>query len=297
MSKIRNLTSQSGFAPIAIVAVIAIVVLLAGGGFFLASKSGNLPQSPSIPGVPAGLTLNPNCEYQDPDLCKFINNWKQLKDYSATSSNVDEEGKKTESSIEISGEDKFKMKVSEDGKDMMEMITLGDTTYTKDYTDGKWWKQKQEKMKEEIKEEYKFDFEDKPETETSRTEYKKVGKEACGKLQCFKYEVVESQMEGKEYIYFDDKDYLLRKQRSEVGKVYTETEFNYNKPNISEPSPTKELKEGEVAVPGGGVINYGAETKETEKAAKEMEKSMQQNYEKMMQDQGDSAEDYTYPSE
>lgn len=262
--------NQRGLAPVAIIIAVVVVLAAAGGYYFMSQKGG----APSIPGVP-GLTLDPNCKYNDPNLCKFLNNWKNIKQFSVKSTTSVKSGPGSEVTFEINGEDKFHMMMSEGGKENWNVITIGDTTYTKDFSDNKWWKQKSAK-KEDLKNQFdfKFDESDQPETE-DKTTYKAMGEEPCGNMTCFKYQVINPDSQGEtEYIWFDNKDYLLRKQevKSTDGSVIV-SEFSYSGVNISAPSPTKDAQEGQTVMPGGGTIPAMSESakKELEKAQQEMQ--------------------------
>jgi len=273
------MSKQAGFAsfnPIAII-IAVVVAALAGGGYFIASKNGS---APALPGGIGGPVLNSNCKHNDPDLCKFLNNWKDIKNYSikATSTSKDSN---SESIFEISGEDRFHMVNSTNSKEDYNVITIGDTTYTKDYTDNKWWKQKAEKISE-IKDKFEFKVEDEGEKVEDKTTYTSMGKEACSSRQCFKYQVVSPDMKGvTEYIWFDDKEYLLRKERTEGSGMVNNSEFSYDKVNVSEPSPTKEAKAGETIIPGGGAIPGFSqeELKQIQEESKKIIESQPKDYE------------------
>lgn len=262
-----NSSKQLGFAPIAI--IIAIVVIVAAvGGYFLLNKGGGV----SVLGLPKGVALNPVCKFNDPDLCKFINNFKVTDNFSAKSITADKTGAKTESTFESVGTDKTHMVLSEAGKEGFNVITIGDTIYTKDFTDNKWWKQIKPKVTGT------------PETQTSikdeivnteapedKTTYKKIGMEACGTRQCFKYQVIDPTItDSTEYLWFDNSEYLLRRQRSESKDgSSTDTEMNYNGINISVPNPIKDAKPDQIIMPFGGNIpgmNNGQETQGLENA-------------------------------
>lgn len=246
---------NKGFSPIIIIAAVVVVLAAAGGFMFLGKKGGV-----SVPGIPS-VGLNPNCKYNDPDLCKFMNNWKAQKDYSITYTSSDKSGQKTsEGKFEIQGEGKFSMVSSVGGKEQFNMITIEDTTYTKDYTDNKWWKQKQDKTQESLTDKFKFEFDKKTvdgkEVEDETT-YTKIGQEACGELTCFKYQVIDpSFSDTSEFIFFDTSQYLMRMSRTvdKNGEV-NEFVFAYGAVSISEPTPVKEAKEGQnIFVPGGADI-------------------------------------------
>lgn len=267
--------NQKGIAPIAIVVAVVVVLAAAGGYYFMSQKGGG----PSIPGVPS-LTLNPNCKHNDPNLCKFLNNWKNIKQFSVKSTTSVKSGPGSEVIFEINGEDKFHMMMSEGGKENWNVITIGDTTYTKDYSDNKWWKQESSK-KEDLKDQFDFKFDESDDKEAEdKTTYKAMGEEPCGNMTCFKYQVINPDSDGDtEYIWFDNKQYLLRKQQivSKDGTIST-SEFNYSGVNISEPSPTKDAKEDQIIVPGGGAIPAMSQQdkQDLENAQKEGAQMMQQ---------------------
>ncbi|MCL5784385.1 MAG: hypothetical protein M1142_03465 [Patescibacteria group bacterium] len=257
--------SQSGFAPIVIIAVVALVAAV--GGYFVLGKGGG----GSVPGLPGGIGLNPNCKYNDPDLCKFINNFKDLKTYSIKSTTTAKSQPKMENLLELSGDDKFHMVTSENAKENYNVITIGDTTYTKDYSDNKWWKQVAPKQKEENTK-IKDEVDVKDTVEEDKTTYKKIGMEACGSLQCFKYQVISPDMTDiTEYIFFDNNQYMLRKTREEVkdGTV-SEADYAYSGVNIQVPSPVKEAKPGQIITPTGAVPGV------SEKDLEEWQKAAQQ---------------------
>lgn len=231
------------FTPIIITIVAALSLFLTACG----------QGSSGVPGV-SSLTLNPNCKYNDSDLCKFVNNFKEIKDYSSQSVTTSKSAK-IENLFEISGDTKSHMVTSENGKETYNVITIGDTTYTKDNSDNKWWKQVLAKQKDTTaKAEEQQNIKDQitQSEQEDKTTYKLIGKEACGGMTCFKYQVLDPQNQtSKEFIYFDDKEYLLRKTRSEAedGSI-TESQIGY-KVNISTPSPTKDAKPDQIILPSG----------------------------------------------
>lgn len=243
--KQRKIVRRSPFKPrgvskIVLVAIIAVVLAGAGGVYFFMQRSDGGASS-ALPFVKPAL--NPNCKYNDPELCKFINNFPTQTNY-AVASVAEYDGMKIESLYEISGEDKFHMVSKQNGKESSNMISIGDTTYTLDYKDNKWWKQTltpeaPEKAEEkEIKDQYSFDAE----TVEDNTTYKFIAKEPCGDLTCFKYEMITPDSgETKMFIWFDDRDYLMRKMRMEdMSGTASESVYTYSNISINVPSPVKE---------------------------------------------------------
>lgn len=232
------------------VIILGVAVLLVGAGtLYFMSQKGMNPAASLI-----GKTLNPNCEYKDPDLCKFFNNWKEMSNYSMNTL-TKSAGNTSESVFESSGKDKTHILSSENGKESFNMITIGDTTYTKDYTDNKWFKQVIAKEPSgtpaPVQNDIKTTFDDKKQME-DKTEFKALDKEACGNLTCFKYQIISTTDDGAiNYMWFDDREYLLRKEAmtGKNGDV-NESTFSYDNANISAPSPVKEGEPGVGSIPG-----------------------------------------------
>src|SRR6185437_6345291 len=88
-----------GKSNIFIIIAVVVVVLGVGGFFVLNQKSGT--SALSVPGMKA-VTLNPNCELKDPELCKFMNNWVNQKTYAVTSTSS-MGGESDESTMEVDG--------------------------------------------------------------------------------------------------------------------------------------------------------------------------------------------------
>jgi hypothetical protein len=263
-------TYSRGVSKVIIVAIVA-VILAVGGGVYVLNQNGSLGSALPL-GRPA---LNPNCEYKDPELCKFFNNYANMpKSYSVTSTG-NYGGMATESVYSLDGEN-YQMIAKQNGKETSNMISIGDTMYTLDYTDNKWWKMTSkpvETMEEDMADEVAFN----PQETEDTTTYKFVTKEACGDRTCFKYEVITPDSEGKMYIWFDDRDYLTRKMRMEDGNgISSESVYSYGNVSITAPSP---VKEGNPYSGSGGSMPSEAEAQ------------------KMMQQYQQSAESGDYSSE
>lgn len=227
-----------------IVLIIVVLAALAVFYFLVYKKSGNSVVSKVVP-------VSSTCKYNDPDLCKFINGWKDVKYYTVNSTSTFE-GKEIKFVMKSIGDDKSQIVSSADNTENMNIITIGNDTYTKDYTDNKWVKSTRTLQTDNdanlVKDDLKFD--DKAESVKDKTEYKKVGIEACGKLTCFKYQVIDPAItDSTEYIFFDNKQYQLRKTIS-VGPDNNQStsEFDYSKISIDIPSPIKESESA--AAPG-----------------------------------------------
>ncbi len=248
---IKTRGNQQGFAHIGL--VVGAVVFIGLIGFIAWRVWDAKTNSPA--GKLQQALANVKCDISDKDLCKFFTSWKQSASYKVASSDTTG-GKTTTSTFESADSGKrFHVLMSVEGKPY-ETITIGNTVYTKDSNDGKWWKQTIEPAKEnDYKAGNDFEFKEpakdaKPE---AQTQYKLIGKEACGNLTCFKYQVIDPATKDQtQYIWFDTKDYQLRRMRTETKDTVSDQTFLYDKVAINEPSPVKELGPNQVINPASG---------------------------------------------
>jgi hypothetical protein len=135
------------------------------------------------------------------------------------------------------------------GKKSAEMVTIGDTTYLKDYKDNVWWKQvavRNEAVESgPVDDAEPIDFKEEYTEQKDTTVYKNMGQEACGDLTCYKYEQSDSaNPEGVRTFWFDVKDYLLRKEESGYGEFSSSSVYEYTNISVTAPNPTKDVPEG-----------------------------------------------------
>lgn len=235
----KSVFKPRGISKVVLLCIIAVLLLGVGGFFFMNQQKGT--NNTSLPFVKP--VLNPNCKYNDPELCKFMNNMQTHAEFSVVSKGA-AEGMTFETRMEISGEEKFHMVSKQNGKENMNTISIGDTTYTLDYSDNKWWKQTLQAdsapatSQSELKDTFSFSEKE----AEDKTAYKFIAKESCDNRTCFKYQLIDpSFTESQTYIWFDDSEYLMRKMRVEgPGENSNESVYSYDKVTISEPSPVKE---------------------------------------------------------
>jgi outer membrane lipoprotein-sorting protein len=184
----------------------------------------------------------------DKDLCKFYSGWKMSKQYRMISSDPGGD----EMTFEA---DRDKSRIIVSGKSTYEIITVGDATYTK--AGDVWYKQLSNRPNHSVSsDEYKVEF-DEPVDDVEqaknefKTAYKRLGKEACGNLQCFKYELIDPEnTDTQQFIWFDDKDYQLRRARTVTPDGTSNQTFEYDNVSIKVPAPVKELAPDQMIMPG-----------------------------------------------
>ncbi len=222
------------------IAMIALVVLVVGAVGFVGWRVMNKDKSVDSVANQAAAT---ECkkEIDDDDFCKFVSNWASLGAYTTVMSSTGAGGSSS-ITMESDGGERSHVTTSTDGKVAAESITIGSTTYTKDITDGKWTKYTSPDYKPaDFKDEIDVDFTDTTKPEAERTTYKKIGKEACGSLTCFKYQIIDpARPTDEQFVWFDDKDYMIRRMLFTNAEGSTDMSFSYDSVSISEPSPIKE---------------------------------------------------------
>lgn len=185
-------------------------------------------------------------ENHDKDICKFFTSRKEMKTFRMVFTEADG----SRSVYEVDGSNS---RISTSGENAYESITIDKMTFVK--AGNTWYKYPSKTEAEAVTDDFKSDFEDPKDTlhdEDTSVIYKKLGTEKCMDLTCFKYEVVDPREPTlKQFIWFDDKDYQLRKMRTEgKGGEITEQIYEYSDISIDEPPSYKELAPNQYIVPG-----------------------------------------------
>ncbi len=247
----KNKTSlnQEGSVVQILLAVVVVIVVAVIGVFAWKNMKKNAGDAA---GDLASKLASAKCDYDDKDLCKFFTSYKDHKTYKMVMKTTSE-GKESTSVIEAEGHNKTHMTMTSSEMNF-ETITIDKTTYTK-AANGTWWKQVAKENKTEADTtqptEVKLEEPKKDAPEAEKTQYKKIGKEACGKLQCFKYQVIDpNSADTTQFIWFDTKDYQIRRMTTESANSKSEIEYSYETVKVSEPSPVKELAPNQYLIPG-----------------------------------------------
>lgn len=280
-------------APLIIIAVLAVFAI---GGYFLLQKNKGTPGLPTIPGLTQNAPRATEKDFEfieDPTLRKHFATQANQTTYRTETASPGS-GLTHVNEVQIKGGSSSNREIQSDGeKEIKHTITMGDTIYLKDYTDGKWWKQtiKYEEVTEEEPEDLEEPKDFKEEYSKPDIAYKSLGKEACGSLTCFKYEMFDPQNpEVKRTFWFDDKDYLLRKEQGGFGEFIATTQYSYDGINISAPSPTKDVPEGK------NIHEYENNTSQQAPSQQQLEQ-LQQQYNQPAYETPPDYQDYDYPQE
>ena len=256
------LSNQKGLTSIFIIAAVSIVLLI--GVFFIFQKKSPVPSIIQNNSVEKS-NLNSNCEYSDSDLCKFLNQLKVASNYTRKSTNktTNTEGNPVtfEDAYHYDDKGSSYWLMYRDGEVIQEQLLLEGKHYIK--SDGGWTRiidstgSVYNPLKDKFKEQNLYQEEEEGkqvEPKKIKLKYEKVVKEACGDLLCFKYKLIdESGLSDKtraahiEFIWFDDKEYLLRKNQLDDNSDSTVELFSYEKVEFPEPSPVVKEMTGQEA--------------------------------------------------
>jgi len=177
-----------------------------------------------------------NCRYEDPDLCKFINNWGKITAYTETTKPVIE-GINYVQVFKYDGDKSYQIFITENNSETKNEIIIDKTIYVKDFTDNKW-------TKSDIKvvpKNYLLDFYNKLNNTEDKTTYKKIAKEDCNGEQCLKYQVIiPENSQIKQFIYIGLKNHNLIKSVHEPNYgTINESTYNFSPVNITQPELIK----------------------------------------------------------
>lgn len=287
--KSRSIKSYYGnLSPVLIIVVVVAVAVIAGAAFFLFGR-GNSPLGSKMGGSGSSLMMQKVSE----DDFAYIEDELLRKHFAAQANQTKFRIQSTSSGLGGSStmeydmsDDSFKFRTMMSGEGLQsDMIVIGDTTYIKDFTDNKWWKQTtqpgelDDSVESQI-EEYQTDpVED--QQEFQGMQYKNLGEEPCGNLTCHKYEETNPVMTdgGTRTFWFDTKDYLMRKEEAGYGEFSSSSEYSYDNISVEAPSPTKDVPEGRniYEYMGGGSATPQSESMPSQEEINAMMKQYQES--------------------
>lgn len=242
---IKNRENQDGIAHLLLIVLfVAVVGVIGFVGYTVSSKDKSKNASSSA-SVVSNKEVESTCnkELKDKDLCKFASNYNlDNVDYKAVISSATAEGT-SNMTMEVDANDNSSITISENGKETYAMIYLDKTSYIKNASDGTWLKYPKSTVTDTTEKTPDADINIQSDDFTSKSNYsyKKIGKERCGKLNCFKYEVTDkTKANMQQFIWFDDDDYVLQRYSVKEGSDSSDMTFTFKDVTITAPSPVKD---------------------------------------------------------
>jgi len=262
-----SIRNQRGVGATVVIVAVVVLAVIGIAGWKLTQKND----------TPAQKAVQSDCQklYHDKDLCKFASNADFDKlSYKMTITSTGQNA----GTLSMSNDGKGNSEISGDGGGQpYDAITLNNTTYLKDNTDGKWFKfapsdssaPKQDDPSSSVKVDNSFT----DAAAQANYSYKRLGKEACGKLTCLKYQFLDKTQPGTtQYVWFDTKDYRMQRFQSKDASGTTDMVIVYQAVTISAPSPTKDFSTGvdqqalqqAQAAAAAAAASYNADTSTTD---------------------------------
>jgi len=236
---------ERGIAQIAVIAIVVLVIGAAGFvGYRVMNKDKETKSNTVTKAEAKAASAACIKQYNDKELCKFTSNYDLEKEpYKMTLTNTTG-GQTSTTTMSSDGKGNSEVKAGS-GEQEFAVITVGGFIYTKDPTDGKWLKtptsttSADTDTKKNPTADLKFDTDSTD--AASKITYKKIGKEKCGKLNCVKYQMIDSSTPATTtYIWFDTNDYRMQRYTSKDADGSSDMTISYQSVKISVPSPVKE---------------------------------------------------------
>jgi outer membrane lipoprotein-sorting protein len=241
MIKINDDHGIAHVAAIGLIAVVVAVVGFAGWRVMEKNKDGSSKNSSVATAEMKQIEQECNKELGDKDFCRFASSYNLETSYKMIVNTSGAEGPSV-TEIEVDAKGNSSMISKEGDKETGGFITLDKVTYFKDVDSGTWYKMPSSDTSSEEPEnplsESKSVVDD---FKGDKSTFKKIGKEKCGNLNCFKYQITESESPNTEqFVWFDDKDYMLRRWMTKEGAEISDMTVSYGSVNIKAPSPVKD---------------------------------------------------------
>lgn len=242
-TSIRRDERGFGHAVTVVLAVIVIAAIAAIGWEVMNKNktSTTTPANSAKPAVTSAVDASCNKVYHDTTLCKFAANSANFAKtpYTAVDTNVDAQGQTSTITIKSDGKGNTALTTSSAGQSY-DSIEIGSTTYIKGLTGGDTWTKYTSNAPSTPNpaSDIKPDFSTSTTPATEQIQYKNLGKEACAKLTCFKYQIIDPANAGTtQYAWFDTNTYRLQQWYSKGTDGTNTFVITYGAVKITAPSP------------------------------------------------------------
>jgi outer membrane lipoprotein-sorting protein len=242
-------TNQTGIAHLMLILVVVVLLGVGGAGYYVWNKNKDEKSGSNPSQTASSKVVEDECKkaIDDKDFCKFASSVNFNQDYKTVITSTSAEGNSV-MTLQSDSDGNTSANTTVNGEEVAAYVMLDDTSYTKDLTDGSWFKFTNETSEDiNVSDDLDLDFEEDTSTpEVDKTEYKKIGKEACGNDTCFKYQIIDPEAPTDEqFVWFDDKDYQLRRFSFKNSEGTSDMTYSYENVTITAPSPTKEMPSAE----------------------------------------------------
>ncbi len=187
------------------------------------------------------------CNHDDPELCEFINRGTDIDYYYPGSfthrySLTTPDDHTTITTMNIDAEGEARLTESIDKVSTYDAIILPETYYERDMAtpvfNGKWTEGTLTEEDQIYYKNYKTDTIQSATSYANRAEFKKLGTESCGLLECLVYEFTVADLPGRvDRFFIDTTNYRIRYHTgNEEDGSLIDAEFSYDEVQIEKPS-------------------------------------------------------------
>lgn len=226
----------------AVLAVLIVVVVAAVG--FAGYRVMQNNKKPAAAKTTAGKAVNSAClkVYNDQNLCNAAavsTDFSKLA-YTAVDTSVDAStGQTSKITLQSDGKGNTAFTTGS-GSQSYSTVEIGSTVYTKLAGATSWTKYSSSAAPStpNPSSDIKTEFSDTSTPAAKRIQYKSLGKEKCGNLTCYKYQVIDPATPGTtNYVWFDTKDYRLQRWYGKDAQGTNDFVITYGSVTIKVPSP------------------------------------------------------------
>jgi len=245
----KHKSDQRGIAHLLFI-VLGLVVVAAIGVAAWKVRSNNKNNSSST-GTSAKTTVANNSAVEsacnksinDSVFCKFASHFSLATAYTTTITSTSATSGSSTMTLKADGKNNTSLTATSGGAESLASVTLNGTSYIKDESTGVWIKypaSTSAPTSTDPTSNIKFSANDI--TANNTTSYKNLGKEACGSLTCYKYQVMDTGQAGTtSYIWFDTQNYQMRRYSATTADGTSDMTFSYGAVNITAPTPVQDF--------------------------------------------------------
>ncbi len=230
--------------PHIILLIVAIIAVILGALITANNRIQDNKRRSTLDSISACLEL-----VDDEVLCQFAARNEQSSNTNTIVTTTLTDGNATEVTTSRLENPNRTSSVTKNGTEEVEsFIVIDDVTYVKDYASNSWAMYKDPNYSA-VNQNVKYDFSNQNSQDVLEFKnlYKKEGMEPCGQFNCYKYRIIDSEnADATDYVWIDDKEFLLRRHMSMEEGLTTNSQFEYQTVTIEAPSPTREVSAEEI---------------------------------------------------
>lgn len=250
---------------VVVILIVAVIAAIGVVGWRVMQKNNTVAKTPEQ------KAANSAClkVYHDKNLCNAEAaslNFDKLA-YTAADTSVDAQGATSKFTMSSDGKGNSTVTM-EGGGQSFSSVTIGNTSYTKSAGETTWTKYTSNApTTDNPSKDLKTQFSDATTPADKLIQYKNLGKDKCGNVSCFKYQVVDPATPGTNYVWFSTKDYRLMRWYGKDANGTNDFVITYTSVTITAPSPVVDAASAGSAAAAASGMPTQAQIQAAEQAA------------------------------